>query len=80
MKAEFKFSPSEIEENWIMSLKELFKGQTVELKVTIESLDTDKARQARFKKAVEDVRKRSNLVSFTLEEFKAHSKKLLAAK
>lgn len=80
MQAEFILKPSEIREDWIKYLKGMFKGQSVEIKLVVTSLDDESAKQLHFRKAVEDIRNRSNLVSFTLDEFKTHSKKLIALK
>jgi hypothetical protein len=80
MQAEFILKPSEIKEDWIKGLKELFKGQAVEMKLVVTSLDDEKSKQAQFKKAVKDIRNRSNLVSFTIDEFAAYSKKLAESK
>ena len=80
MEAEFILKPSEIDVDWIVGLKELFKGQAVEMKLVVKSLDDEKSKQLQFKKAVKDIRKRSNLVSFTFDEFVEHSKRLMTVK
>ena len=65
---------SELNSDFLKALKKVFKGKEVEITITTSSKNGDED----FKKAIEDVRLRKNLVSFSRNEFEQLSEKLLA--
>lgn len=74
MEATYRLKPSELNEEFIKAIKKFFKDK--ELEITISSKENFK-KQQEFIKAVEDVKLRKNLVSFSVDEFKSFSEKLV---
>ena len=65
MEAVYHLKPSELDADFIKTIKQLFKSD--EVKITIETVSKH-ARKDEFMKAVEDVRLRKNIVSFSPDE------------
>jgi hypothetical protein len=72
MEATYRLKPSELDADFIKLVKKVFKNREVEITITNASKKNDAA----FINAVEDVRLRKNLVSFSPDEFEAFAEKL----
>ncbi len=75
MEATYRLKPSELDGDFIKAIKKIFKNSEVE--ITITSANGKKGEQE-FLKAVEDVRLRKNIISFSPKEFEKLSKELSA--
>lgn len=75
MEATYRLKCSELNEDFIKIIRKLFKNKEVE--ITITSASTSKGKDD-FMQAVEDVRLRTNIISFTPDDFKKFSEKLAA--
>ncbi len=74
MEAMYRLKPSELDPDFVKLLKKIFKNEEVEITIKNASKKNDTS----FMKAVEDVRLRKNLVSFSPNEFEAFAEKLSA--
>ena len=72
MEATYRLKSSELNEDFIKMIKKLFKNTAVE--ITITSASGSKAKEE-FLKAVEDVKLRKNLISFSPDEFRLITEK-----
>ncbi len=75
MEAIYRLKPSELNEDFIKLVRKLFKNKEVE--ITITSASGSKGKEE-FMQAVEDVRLRKNIISFSPDDFKKFSEKLVA--
>ena len=75
MQATYRLKPSELNEDFIALIKSLFKNNDIEITISNKPASIKKSKKD-FLKAVEDVRLRKNLVSFSLDEFESLSEKL----
>ena len=73
MQATYRLKPSELNDDFVRIIRKLFKGDEIEITISTHSAEKKKKE---FMKAVEDVRLRKNLVSFSVDEFKSFSEKL----
>ena len=73
MQATYRLKPSELNDEFLKIIRKLFKGDEIEITISTPSRNKKKAE---FMKAVEDVRLRKNLVSFSPDEFNSFSQKL----
>ena len=67
MKATFRLKLNEFNDDFIKSVKKIFKNREIE--ITVTSINKRKEKQE-FVNAVEDVRLRKNIISFSPNEFK----------
>ena len=75
MKAIFRLKLYELNDDFIRSAKKIFKNHEIE--ITVTPINKKKGQQE-FVNAVEDVRLRKNIISFSPNEFKNLSKELSA--
>jgi hypothetical protein len=75
MEAVYRLKSSELNEEFIKIIRKLFKNKEVE--ITIHSASEAKGK-AEFMQAVEDVRLRKNIVSFTPDDFQKFASTLAA--
>ncbi len=75
MQATYRLKPSELNEDFVKIIRKIFKSEEIEITISTPSKGKKKAE---FMKAVEDVRLRKNLVSFSVDEFRNLSGKLAA--
>lgn len=73
MEATYRLKPSELNDDFIKLIKKLFKNSEIE--ITISAVSKEKGKEE-FLKAVEDVRLRKNLISFSEAEFELLAEKL----
>ncbi|MEO8086067.1 MAG: hypothetical protein ABI763_04560 [Bacteroidota bacterium] len=73
MEAIYRLKSSELNENFVKLIRKLFKNKDVEITITAAN---DKKGKDEFMKAVEDVRLRKNIVSFTSDDFKKYTSQL----
>ena len=64
MEATYRLKPAELNDEFIHAVKKLFRNQEIEIVIS----SSKKNGKAEFLKAVEDVRLRKNIVSFSIDE------------
>lgn len=75
MEAVYRLKPDELNSDFVKTIKKLFKNNEVEIIIT--SSPTNKGKEE-FLKAIEDVKLRKNIVSFSADEFEKFSKEISA--
>ncbi len=75
MEAVYRLKPDELNSDFVKTIKKLFKNNEVE--ITITSAPANKGKEE-FLKAIEDVKLRKNIVSFSVDEFEKFSKEISA--
>ncbi|MEI7802456.1 MAG: hypothetical protein WCI97_07430 [Bacteroidota bacterium] len=75
MEAVYRLKPDELNSDFVKTIKKLFKNNEVE--ITITSSPANKGKEE-FLKAIEDVKLRKNIVSFSVDEFEKFSKEISA--
>ncbi len=73
MQATYRLKTSELNNEFIKVIRKLFKNK--EIDITISSADQQKGKEE-FIQAIEDVRLRKNIISFSPDDFKKFSAKL----
>lgn len=78
MDTTFKIKASELDMNFLEAIKKLFKDSVIN--ITISSSSDDEAESIYsddLLKAIDNIEKNKNLVSFSIEEFEDYSNKLI---
>jgi antitoxin YefM len=83
METIFKLKASELDRNFIESVKNLFKNREIEISIKPSEDETEyllksPANKKYLHKAIEAVKKNENLISFNGDEFEELSKKMLS--
>ncbi len=76
MEATYSLKSSELNIDFINAIRKIFKNNEVEITI---STTNNKKGEIEFLKAVSDVRLRKNIISFSVEDFKKNSKKIIAS-
>ena len=76
MEATYSLKSSELNIDFINAIRKIFKNNEVEITI---STTNNKKGEIEFLKAVSDVRLRKNIISFSVEDFKKTSKKIIAS-
>ena len=75
MEAIYRLKSSELNEKFIRLIRTLYKDKEIEITISANPAGRGKKE---FLEAIDDVRLRKNLISFSVEEFKDFSEKLIA--
>ena len=73
MEATYRLKYSELNEDFLKVIRKLFKNK--EIDITIST--SNKEDEVEFLKSMEDIKLRRNLISFSVDELKAFSEKLM---
>ena len=75
MEAIYRLKTSELNEDFLKAVRKIFKGKEVDITIATAS---DAKGKSEFIEAIEDVKLRKNIVSFSPDDFKEFSSRLAA--